>query len=380
VAAQGRRREEPTGLPSSSASSIIEWDSLLFSLGAEDIEDFHAEAPAPKERLIEDAMTRCQQLRKRLAASTAQKQVVVKPAVIPSTAVIPPPPDTLPSQQARKCVEQLVEKIVEERKKKRRKKRRDTEDQSVSDGDAKSRKASKKDKKEKSKKKKHKKDKKQADKTKDDDSLGEISCQDDDEVKPRGDEEDRQDAERGDSGKTKRKRRRTQEEKEDKHKEKKKEKKRRRKESPSVETEIQESPKAGTLTVLPEPQPVPLAKPLAAPPKPQIKVLSAPPSLATADVVKPPLEVDQPLLDQAVALPSTSPFDQVAARPLASPVRSAPAPLPWGPPCRRGRQCHFLAWGVCQYYHPPEHAPTSAPEHAAPPLAASGRRWNVWVS
>jgi len=64
---------------------------------------------------------------------------------------------------------------------------------------------------------------------------------------------------------------------------------------------------------------------------------------------------------------------------------------PWGPLCRRGPQCYWLSWGVCQYYHPPEHSAASL-EYTAPPStsrrseypatssSSTGRRWNVWVN
>jgi hypothetical protein len=47
------------------------------------------------------------------------------------------------------------------------------------------------------------------------------------------------------------------------------------------------------------------------------------------------------------------------------------------PQCRRGPWCHFLARGVCQYYHPPEHYAEVGLDYTLP--AAAGRRWNVWV-
>jgi hypothetical protein len=51
----------------------------------------------------------------------------------------------------------------------------------------------------------------------------------------------------------------------------------------------------------------------------------------------------------------------------------------WGgqPHCRRGQSCQFLAWGICQYYHPPEQMPHGGFDNN---LVGSERRWNVWVN
>eukprot|EP00929_Paragymnodinium_shiwhaense_P044693 TRINITY_DN22915_c0_g1_i1.p1 TRINITY_DN22915_c0_g1~~TRINITY_DN22915_c0_g1_i1.p1 ORF type:complete len:293 (+),score=80.09 TRINITY_DN22915_c0_g1_i1:215-1093(+) len=46
-------------------------------------------------------------------------------------------------------------------------------------------------------------------------------------------------------------------------------------------------------------------------------------------------------------------------------------------PCWSGPHCFFLARGICQYYHPPEHSLGHSADSAG---AASRRRWNVFVN
>lgn len=87
-----------------------------------------------------------------------------------------------------------------------------------------------------------------------------------------------------------------------------------------------------------------------------------------------------PIATPARAVAMTPPSKQAVVNSLSKSIAaSLDDRVAWGgqPLCRGGPSCQFLAWGTCQYYHPPEHLPRAGFDTT---LIGSERRWNVWVN